>query len=309
MKKFLSAIAALIMILSCAFALAACGDSGPSADNSSKNSSGSDSSTIVLTPSENLQFDLNDGGDSYAVTGIGSETSHDIVIPSTHEGKPVTAIGREAFRDHVLVSLYIPESITSIGDWVMGDNNKLESITVSADNAKYHSSGNCLIETQTKTLVLGCKNSVIPSDDSVTSIGTAFGCCEGLTSIVIPASVKTIGTGAFDSCTRLSSVTFGENSGLEEIGINAFHNCEKLENIVLPDGVKTIGDQSFDGCSKLNSVTLGSGLTSIGRNAFGYCTALKTITFKGSSSQWQAVEKGENWNQLVPSDCVISYAG
>lgn len=38
----------------------------------------------------------------------------------------------------------------------------LESIEVEEGNEYFHSKNNCLIETATKTLVLGCKNSIIP---------------------------------------------------------------------------------------------------------------------------------------------------
>ena len=69
--------------------------------------------------------------------------------------------------------------------------------------------GNCLIETANKTLVLGCKNSVIPTDGSVTSISrSAFYGCTGLTSITIPNSITSIGSHAFYKCTNLTSITF-----------------------------------------------------------------------------------------------------
>ena len=67
-------------------------------------------------------------------------------------------------------------------------------ITVADGNTVYHSAGNCLIETESKTLVLGCKNSVIPTDGSVTSIGEyAFYGCTSFTSVTIPSSVTSIG--------------------------------------------------------------------------------------------------------------------
>ena len=66
-----------------------------------------------------------------------------------------------------------------------------------------------IIETASRTLVIGCKNSVIPDDGSVTAIGSyAFYYCKGLTSIVIPDSVTSIGNHAFGECSALVSVTF-----------------------------------------------------------------------------------------------------
>jgi hypothetical protein len=106
------------------------------------------------------------------------------------------------------------------------------SITVESGNKVYHSAGNCLIETESKTLIAGCKNSTIPTDGSVTSIGDyAFYDCDGLTDIAIPDSVTSIGYAAFYDCDNLTSVTFDENSQLTSIGDWAFDGCDKLTSI------------------------------------------------------------------------------
>jgi hypothetical protein len=39
---------------------------------------------------------------------------------------------------------------------------------------------------------------------------------------------------------------------------------------------------AFQDCSKLASVTIGSGVTSIGRNAFEGCNSLISVTFQGT---------------------------
>jgi hypothetical protein len=84
----------------------------------------------------------------------------------------VTTIQPFAFYNCAsLISVTIPDSVTSISDNTFFGCTGLTSITVTDGNTVYHSSGNCLIETATKKLVLGCKNSTIPTDGSVTSIG------------------------------------------------------------------------------------------------------------------------------------------
>ena len=103
----------------------------------------------------------------------------------------------------------LPQDLASIGTWVFHGCSLLESISIDSRNPVYHVSGDCLIETATKTLVVGCAGSVIPGDGSVTAIGDyAFYGCTGLTSIVIPAEVDWIGIYAFTGCTSLTSAVF-----------------------------------------------------------------------------------------------------
>ncbi|MBR5173440.1 MAG: leucine-rich repeat protein, partial [Clostridia bacterium] len=101
-----------------------------------------------------------------------------------------------------LTSVKIPASVTAIGSYVFHDCDSLRSISVDKYNAVYHSVANCLIETESKTLVAGCKNSAIPTDGSVTTIGdNAFSGCSGFTgSLVIPDSVTEIIHHAFSGC-------------------------------------------------------------------------------------------------------------
>lgn len=164
-----------------------------------------------------------------SITSIGDYAFEDCNnLTSVTIGSGVTSIGDDAFGGcHNLASIVIPGSVTSIGDSVFDSCYNLASITVAEGNSVYHSAGNCLIETASKTLIAGCKTSVIPADGSVTIIGDyAFSDCYGLTSVIIPDSITSIGSYAFYSCDNLTSVTIG--SGVESIGNYAFEHCYKL---------------------------------------------------------------------------------
>ena len=159
---------------------------------------------------------------------------------------------------------------------------------VAIGNKKYHSANNCIIETDTKTLVVGCKASITPSDGSVTSIGdSAFYNCSGLTNITIPDSVTSIGWGAFSGCSGLTSVTLPDS--VTSIGYGAFRSCSGLTSITIPDSVTSIGEYAFGYCSGLTSVTIGNSVTSIGDSAFYNCSGLKTVFYKGSAEQWSKI--------------------
>ena len=212
-----------------------------------------------------------------------------------------------------LTSITIPDSVTSIGDNVFVSCGSLESIIVEQGNDVYHSAGNCLIETESKTLIAGCKSSVIPKDGSVTSIGDyAFSGCSGLTSIVIPDSVTSIGSSAFSGCSGLTSVTIPDS--VTSIGDWAFDGCSGLTSITIPfvgekmdgtgntrfnhifggidvpdslkevviTGGKNIGEYAFWRCSGLTNITIPDSVTSIGHCAFARCSGLTSITIPDS---------------------------
>ena len=92
--------------------------------------------------------------------------------------------------------------------------------------------------------------------------------------VVIPATYKgkpvtSIGNNAFSNCSSLTSVTFGENSQLINIGEFAF-GCPLLTSIEIPYGVTTIGFGAFATCSSLRSIVIPDSVTDCG-DAFATC--------------------------------------
>lgn len=154
-----------------------------------------------------------------------------------------------------LATVNIGDNVKFIPSYAFYGCSGLTRIIVDKRNTKYHSAGNCLIEIATKTLILGCKTSVIPTDGSVTSVSSkAFYDCTGLTSITIPDSVTSIGDSAFSGCSGLTSVTIP--SSVTNIGDSAFSYCGGLTSITIPDSVTSIGDYALSGCSSLKSITI-----------------------------------------------------
>ena len=197
-------------------------------------------------------------------------------------------------NNELVTSVTIPDSVTNIGSSAFYGCTGLTSVTIpdsvtSIGNGAFY---NCT----------GLTSVTIPK--SVTSIGDgAFNGCSGLTSVTIGNSVTSIGAYAFRGCTSLTSVTIGD--GVTSIGDSAFYGCTSLTSVTIPDSVTSIGSSAFSGCSSLTSVTIGDGVTSIGNSIFSGCGSLTRINFNGTKTQWNAIYKGEYWENGVPSTCKV----
>ena len=140
---------------------------------------------------------------------------------------------------------------------------------------------------------------VIDIPDTVTSSGqsykvTAIGdsAFESLStpinvsSVFIPATVRSIGGSAFSYCNALTTVTFAEDSQLKSIGGSAFYGTEhahpRFKEIQIPDSVETIGNAAFRYCQDLERITLPSALQKLSNSTFHGCTALSEVTFPAS---------------------------
>ncbi len=211
--------------------------------------------------------------DEGAFEGCTSLTNID--IPNS-----VKTIGISAFDNCTsLNSIEIPSSVTSIGNYAFRYCSSLNSITVKSENSVFNSENNCLIITGTNTLILGCKNSIIP--DYITTIEKyAFSGCTGLTSIEIPNGVKEISGFTFEDCIALTNITIPTSVTI--IANFAFLNCTSLNSIDIPNSVTKIGGSAFENCTSLNSIDIPNSVTAIYDRAFANCTSLNSIDIPNS---------------------------
>ncbi len=169
-----------------------------------------------------------------SVTSIGEDAFYGSDLESITIPNSVTTIANGAFSNCInLTEITIPESVTSIGiyRYVFSECVALESIIVDANNTTYDSRDNCnaIIETETNTLIAGCKGTIIPN--SVENISHAAFMGSGLRKVYIPNSVTNIANEVFYGCRSLTSVTIG--SSVTEIGELAFYECVNITEINL----------------------------------------------------------------------------
>ena len=197
-----------------------------------------------------------------------------------------------------LKKITIPKNCVTIGEDAFYCCSGLEEISVADGNPVFDSRGDCkaLIDSQSNTLLLGGKNSVVP--DGVTAIAEYAFAYTGITEMTIPDSVIRIDEYAFCACKQLKSVVLPAN--ITSIEKATFRDCSSLETVNLPEGLKTIGNAAFES-SGLQAVTIPAAVDSIGNVAFSSCKSLTEIVIPKGVTQipYRCIDECDNLTSIV----------
>ena len=249
----------------------------------------------------------------------------------------VTQIGDHAFAGCIgLTSLHIPATVSVISGSAFTGCSGLETITAAAGNTHYNATDNCLIVSGTRTLLLGCKNSKIPTDGSVIRIGNNAFAGSGIQSLVIPDAVTEIGEAAFENCTALTELTVGKGiTTAAALNAKSFMGCSSLAKIAVAENhptllvkfnclieksskslllgtnksygrnverevldITSIGAYAFAGRS-LEAFFVPKATTSIGEGAFFGCSRFSTVSYEGSMEDWEKIQLGNAWSAFT----------
>ncbi len=218
-----------------------------------------------------------------------------------------------------LKELVIPNDVTSIGNYAFHTAGlyNVESIW---DNGVFYVS-NYLVRAKKNKMV----GTYSIKEGTKVILGDAFDGCELLSSIIIPNSVSSIGSGAFERCIGLTKVNYLgtvdewaeidfyysksnptiyakdlyiNNELLTDVKITtadsikkyAFYNCQSIKSVEIGNSVTSIGGYAFSYCSGLTSVSIGNNVTSIGYDAFYNCSGLTKVNYLGTVDKWVDID-------------------
>ena len=185
-----------------------------------------------------------------------------------------------------------PTSVSTSYTALVSDGTPLPDIPVSSEsNFEYRidEAGNAVITKYTgsdticrvpetldgRTVVSIEGNSIISSTEFMRR-ESAFESGTNLQYVLLPNTLLTIGSFAFDECDSLIGISLPKS--LISIGDNAFRECTSLTNITIPDAVAYISGSAFAGCTSLQSVALPKNLEILAWSLFSDCAALSSLT-------------------------------
>ena len=184
----------------------------------------------------------------------------------------VTTIEDNAFSNcRALTSVVIPSSVTLLYQQSFSGCSSLKSIRVDENNRTYDSRNNCnaVIETATKTLLIGCQSTIIPK--GITSIAErSFINCEKLDSIKIPYGVTNIGNYAFYNCRGLVYVEIPNS--VKTINYGAFNECYNIQTVVskIKDPESMNMEWAFSGSTGSAILNVPKGTKQAYKNKYGW---------------------------------------
>lgn len=270
--------------------------------------------------SSGFEYEIHENGKSCTITGMGSCTDTELVIPSVMDGYLVAEItvclnsdvvsvefleginvfyGDLFYECYNLKTVIIPSSTQSIPAGAFDNCASLESITVAPENKRYASMNGILYDKEAEC-VLVVPNQVygdIILPDFVREL-PSFWDKTKIISIVIPEGVTTIGTNAFRDCTSLTKIIIPSSVTTIELEYGgAFNGCPSLAEFVVSENNQVFLSHSGILYNKADNtiawipeniggeLTFPNGTTEIADHAFRFRSKITNVIIDGEISK------------------------
>ncbi len=259
-----------------------------------------------------LSYHLSDDGTYYIVDNYSNtmEIGEDnrLVIPNTHEGKPVKQVGYHGFTGRWWIfEVYIPENVEVIENetfsecgitklywdarhcedfharnaiFTMDEHNHQNIEVVFGPHVERIPSNMFLPSLMTPNVHPKVSKVSFVENCPVTSIGDyAFYGLSDLKEIHLPNTLTEIGNYAFYE-TGLTEIDLNQ---VETMGDEAFRFCSDLEHVRFTSNTQELGEKSFESCEAITQLDFdGSSITSLPYASFKDCSNLKKVNFSSS---------------------------
>ena len=345
-KKWLVGLMALCMSFA-TVGFVGCGETPPNdddtnteqgGDNTGNNNQGGNTGggTIAPTkkPSQGLDYTLSEDKTYYIVTGIGTCTDANLVIPNTYDGLLVKEIGKDAFEYcSNLISVVIGDSVEMIGNYAFGHCYNLLSIVIgdSVQTIDMFAFQACykLVEVVNKSPYITVEKgynslgyvglyalAVYNSDSGVTESQLTndngyiiytdgeekilVNYIGEETDLTLPTYITQINRFALYKCNNLTNVVIGDN--VTSIGSYAVSYCLGLTSIMIPDRVETIGDYAFYACYKLVEVVNKSPYITVEKGAYYDYVGCYALTVYNSTDTFTGTKLSNDNGYIIYTD-------
>lgn len=261
----------------------------------------------------------------YYLADVGIIANPSVVIPVMYENSYVVGILEGAFRNAQYANtICIPKNVKVIEEGAFEGCSHLQGFILDVSNPYIALENNCLIDKETKVLLEGAANAIIP--EGVVEIRSgAFKNRVGVTIINLPNSLEVIADDAFEGCGNILIIEVA----LDNSKYYSKNNCLLLKendtlllggrNSIIPDGTVTIGSNAFAGCEMMYEINIPDSVTTIMPGAFTGCIMVselkisKNLTeiegaFEGFAGLTKVIIDKENPKYELVDGCIVEKA-
>lgn len=201
--------------------------------------------------SPNAEYSFENGQAKLVRYTVVQYESPDICLPESVNGCPLTAVAADAFRGQRVFSLRLPATLETLEDGALNGMDKLREISVSGENPYFRTVDGLLCSKDGTVLyfVPACRTDLtVPN--AARKIAP-FACADGqLRNIDFGKNLSEIGAYAFAG-TKLTAVELP--ASLQTIGRGAFYDCNSLGLVIADGDITDIDPDAFRGCAPFAS--------------------------------------------------------